>query len=331
MTMSMVAAAGSSPRFERLYGNTPAATGRAEQVERAPRRDDDDEARTVRRDDSGPGQRNPLVRALMQALQGLMPAQGASASPAATTAVATPADAGETATTAPAASRDGDTLKDAAVAFAHELFSALRSARDDDRGERGHRHHHHGHHGHHHGHGRDYGDLAQGLRKLAQSIESPAAPTPSPAPASPPASPPVATLPTPTPVVPADTAPPPADLPVTAVPPELAPIGLPTAAPAGGMSIEINIQVKIQWPGAATQATAPTPAPAEESPLLAAFKRLMDKLAPEAATGAAATDGPSAADKLKAFLNGIADALSGQGGASPAERPAPGSLISVAA
>lgn len=339
MTMSMVAAAGHSPRFERLYGNTPAATGRTDASDRAARRDDG-ETRAERRTDDGPGPRNPLVRALMQALQGLMPAQGATASPApaAATGVATSADTGEagqaTAPTAaaPAAGSDGDTLKDAAVAFAYELFNALRSGRDDERGDRdGHRHHHHHHHGHHHGHGhgrRDYGDLAQGLRKLAQSIDVPAATPTAPAPGVPTTStPPVSTAPAPA----IDTAAPQADLPVAATTPESAPISLPDITPTRGMSMTVDIRVTIQWSATTAPDTAANPAPAEESPLLAAFKRLMDKLAPDAASGAAATDAPSAAEKLKSFLNGIADALRGQGGGAAAERPATGSLLSVAA
>jgi hypothetical protein len=66
--------------------------------------------------------RNPLVAAMMEAVKSLVPAQGAAAS-SATTGSATPATA-----TGPTASTDAaGTLKEAALAFAHALYGALRS------------------------------------------------------------------------------------------------------------------------------------------------------------------------------------------------------------
>jgi hypothetical protein len=358
MSMSMVAAGGWSPRFDRVYGgaNAPEAVNRSETRGRVERNErDDDDTRRISRDDDGPGRRNPLVGALMQALKGLMaeagtttPAPAAAAGPTAVPAPTTTSAPVTMAQASPATTSDTGDLKDAAVAFAHELFSALRSVGNDEVG-RG-RHHHHHHHGHGHGHRREgggYGNLAQGLRDLARTIDVPkAASTATPSASTPPAVP----APTPSPV-PASATPvvlPPVATDATS-PPTGAASAPPTidsllpalaAAPAGAsVEININIQIKFSTAAAPTAPAGATPAKAE-SPLLAAFKQLMDKLNPSAAdSGSTATTTADAADatspeaKLKAFLLGIADALTGgRSGSNAADTAAPvGSLISVAA
>ena len=110
---------------------------------------------------------------MMQALSGLMPK---SAPAAAQDSPTMAAKAGET--------EPAGALKDAAMAFAHELFDALRSLGAGDGGTGGntdghdgaeHRGRAHGHHHHHHGHRGGYGDLAQRLERLAGSVDAPAA------------------------------------------------------------------------------------------------------------------------------------------------------------
>lgn len=361
MSMSMVAAGGWSPRFDRVYGGAtaPEAVNRSETRGRVERNERDDaDTRRMRGDDDGPGRRNPLVGALMQALKGLMAEAGtttpASAPTAGPTAAAAPTPTSAPATAnqvSPASTSNTGDLKDAAVAFAHELFSALRSVGNDEvgRSRHHHHHHHHGHHGHGHGHRREgggYGNLAQGLRDLARTIDVPKAASAPPSVSTPPAVPATPATPVPvsaTPVVP----------PSVTTNPTLPPTGAASAAPTidsllpalaaapAGASVEININIQIKFNTAAAP-TAPagaTPAKAE-SPLLAAFKQLMDKLNPSAAdSGSTATTTADAADatspeaKLKAFLLGIADALTGgRSGSNAADTAAPvGSLISVAA
>jgi hypothetical protein len=121
--------------------------------------------------------RHPLVAAMMQALSSLMPAKAPTAiDPAGATASTTPASTD--AVPAPG-------LKEAAQAFAHELFDALRSPRDrrgggeDGAHVHGHRSHHR-HHGHVHGHGRGYGNLAHRLEALASEVASAAPPAAAP-------------------------------------------------------------------------------------------------------------------------------------------------------
>lgn len=339
MSMSMVSAGSALPRYERLYAaaSAPEATNRTEKSNRIERRDDDgdDDSRRARRSEDGPGRRNPLVNALMQALQGLMaPSKAAPGTAAATapapTAAAAPAS-GSTNTTPTPAKENGDSLKDAAIAFASELFSALRSVRSDEG----------------RGRGGDYRDMAQGLRTLARKIEVPSAgaPTlPSPVPASPslpassqPATPglPVVATPAPPPAA-AAPAPKPVPDPVSTATP-VAPL---TAAPAPGLSIEININVQIRYTSAATATSAPpaASAPKEESPLLTAFKRLMDRLKPMPEAGSATEAGAarsSPEEKLKAFLLTIADALSQgrdrRGEAGTGTLAPVGGLLSIAA
>lgn len=324
MSMSMVSAGGALSRFERPFGAASAtdSANRTEKPQRIERRDDDDDdGRRARRSDDGPGRRNPLVGALMQALQALMPS--GDSTPAANKSSplsGSMAPVSSTPTNAPAAAnkasqdRDRGSLKEAAVAFASELFSALRSVR-----------------------GGDYGNLAQGLRDLARTIEPPAAPpaAPTPVPVAPTpvaftpiASPPAAAAPAPLPVKP-----PPAPAPSL---PALEPV----AIPRGGTAVEINIAIQIRFTSAATFTNNPdaTPAKKEESPLLAAFKRLMEQLNPQAGESGGTSDTSNANSpeaRLKAFLLGVAQALEQRGagrGAPAATLQAPvGGLLSVAA
>jgi hypothetical protein len=259
-----------------------------------PRTDAPQRQRCHDRDDGERGdapapRRNPLVAAMMQALGSLMP------SPRTTSAQ----DVKTAATDASAATAPADTsgsLKDAAMAFAHELFDALRAAgsgRDggDSASESG-RVHGHGHH--HHGRGRGYGDLAQRLERLAAQVTAPAAP-----------------------------AQPDAAVSITA---SLTTASLSTTSEGadGSSTTSVNLTtVKLSL----TQQAAPADA-AKESPLLAAFRKLFDALQPAAGSDAAK---PDAASGLASFLRQLAQSLrSGQDVAATAV-PTQGSLISVAA
>lgn len=173
-------------------------------VHRHRHEDDDSDAAPAApaRATDGPGRRNPLVAAMMSALKSLMPSGAStaaattpSAPAAASTAVATTTTAATTAATStattatatPAAADPATALRDAAYAFAHELYNALRggnSGGGQGDGEGAH-HHHRRHHHHHHRAERSeggYGDLAQRLTALAQKLDGTAA---SPTPATP--------------------------------------------------------------------------------------------------------------------------------------------------
>ena len=346
MSMSMVAGSW-SPRFDRSYGQAaPADAARAE-AKRAVSAEGTPDNESVRRSDDGPGRRNPLVNALMQALKGLMAPATAPATPAAATADTAAAEATaaaaatapttDAATTAAANTAPTDKageLKDAAYAFAHELFSALRSVREDggrDRGDGdrdggrgdGHRHHHVNRHGHRHGSRGDgnYADLAQGLRTLAARIASPATATTPAVNTTPPAATSPAALAADSPSSPAtEVTPPVIDTPDS-------PVVAAVTSPTAGVSVDIQINIQIKF---SSSTTGTAPAPAEDSPLLAAFKRLMDQLNPQSSGGAGAANAASAEEKLKSFLLGIADALRGNSD-SAASRPSVGSLIDIAA
>ena len=144
-----------------------------------------------------PVRRNPLVAAVMEAMHSLVPASppaAAAAAPATTAATAT-LTATDTATATPAPVD----LKHLAYAFAHELYSALRGAGSGDdnghaRGGRPDNPGHQGHPGHHGVSNSAYGELAQRLEALAQSLgTAPAAPA---APAGAAATPSASALPT---------------------------------------------------------------------------------------------------------------------------------------
>lgn len=256
----------------------------------APRRRCDDTDACERSEAPAP-RRNPLVSAMMQALSGLMP----QAAPAAVQDSAAP----------PAKDREAapsGELKDAAMAFAHELFNALRTlgggraeqghdgdAGGDDRG-RAHAHRHHGHR-------RGYGDLAQRLEQLAGTVQTPAA-------ASTPGS---AT-----------------SLSMTA---SLTTASLTTTSDAatGSTATSVNLStlsLSLQHEQQTAAATAPA-----ESPLLGAFRKLFDALQPAAAPGTAR---PDAASGLASFLRQLATALRA-GRDEAAAAPTQGSLISVTA
>ena len=236
--------------------------------------------------------RNPLVAAMMQALGSLMPSSKTTDAP---TPKATDADS--TATPAAATPDASGSLKDAAMAFAHELFDALRSAgsgRDggDSASESG-RVHGRGHH--HHGHGRGYGDLAQRLERLAAEVAAPTEP----------AHPDTATVS------------------ITASLTS-ASISSTSNGADGSSSTSVNLTTLNL---SLTQQPAPAEA-AKESPLLSAFRKLFDALQPASAGDAAR---PDAASGLSSFPRQLAQSLrSGQDAAATA-LPTQGSLISVAA
>lgn len=186
------------------------------------------------------------------------------------------------------------------MAFAHELFDALRSTgsgRDgrDSASERG-RVHGHGH-GHHH-HGRGYGDLAQRLERLAAEVSAPAKPA----------------QPTPT------------DGTAVSLTASLTTASISTTSDAadGSSTTSVNLTtVNLSLTQQSAQAQAP-----KESPLLSAFRKLFDALQP--ATGGDAAK-PDAASGLSTFLRQLAQSLrSGQDADAPA-LPTQGSLLSVAA
>lgn len=329
--------------------------------------DDHDERRQM---DGGEraGRRNPLVSAMMQALQALTQPTATAGQPASAPVMETtepvverpetavvaaaenpaaadvPAAVGIDAAAATETTNTTNTtrpvsLKEAAAAFAHELFSALRDDAGDNEGKRSHGHHHH--FGHHHGHGwghRGGGDNA--YANLAQRLETLAAKFAPPQPAA--ATPPAATLPAveapaaalPTVDAPATTGPVPAEAPAAepvsteADSAEAAAV----AAPAAGSGISINVNINIQINvGGAPASTSPVSATAP-SPLLAAFETLLSRLQ-GASGGTGQGDSASASDKLREFLLGIAGNLkTGRAGGDEAGlRPAAGSLIDVAA
>lgn len=276
-------AARSTPPLDLSIPRTEAATRR--------RCQDRDEAE---RCDGPAPRRNPLVAAMMQALGSLMPSSKT------TDAQDTKNAAGNaSATPAPASPDAGSSLKDAAMAFAHELFDALRSAgagREgrDSASENG-RVHGHGHH--HHGHGRGYGDLAQRLERLAAEVSAPAKPAD-------PAQPDAATV---------------------SITASLSTASISSSTGAdGSSSTSVNLSTLNL---SLTQQAAPA-ATAKESPLLAAFRKLFDALQPASAGDATQ---PDAASGLASFLRQLAQSLRGGQDAAATAVPTQGSLISVSA
>ena len=175
-----------------------------------------------------PVRRNTLVAAMMPAMQSLVGASPPGANPAApatitititatatataTSNAATPTNATSATSVGPAdaptaaPSRAPVDFKQLTHAFAHAIYSALRGAEDASDSGRGGRPENPGHQGHHGHHGvskSTYGDLAQRLETLAQSLGS-------------------------TPTAPADPVAPTATVPVV---PDPAPTGPTTAAP----------------------------------------------------------------------------------------------------
>jgi len=289
MTTVSATAARTTPPVDQSIPRTDAS-------QRRHRHDSDD---APRNETSAP-RRNPLVAAMMQALGSLMPSSKTTTTAEATPATSSAGDA-SAATTAPDAS---GTLKDAAMAFAHELFNALRSAgsgRDggDSASERG-RVHGRGHH--HHGHGHGYGDMAQRLERLADQVAAPAAAAAASQPAQP------------------DTA-------AVSITASLttASINATRNGADGSTTTSVNLTtVNLSL----TQPAAVADTSKQESPLLSAFRKLFAALQPASAGDAAK---PDAASGLASFLRQLAQSLrSGQDAAAPA-LPTQGSLISVAA
>lgn len=251
----------------------------------------------VARCDGPAPRRNPLVAAMMQALGSLMPSSKT------TDAQDTKNTAGNaSATPAPASPDAGSSLKDAAMAFAHELFDALRSAGagregGDSASENGRVHGHgHGHH-HHHGHGRGYGDLAQRLERLAAEVSAPAKPAD-------PAQPDAATV---------------------SITASLSTASISSSTGADGSS---STSVNLSTLNLSLTQQATPAATAKESPLLSAFRKLFDALQPASAGDAAK---PDAASGLASFLRQLAQSLRGGQDAAATALPTQGSLISVSA
>ena len=195
------------------------------------------------------------------------------------------------------------------IAFADELFSALRGAghgHDDDRGRhRGHGHDgHRGHdHGWHRGGRRDddagrFEGLVGRLQALASALGSPG------------------------------------DTPATTASissPEsggssVATSNLPTATASTGA--EPAVPAAATLPGTLPAAPASTQAD-QPSPLLGAFRQLMDRLSPgQASTASTPTDN---AARLKDFLLDMATALSAGGQGDAGLRPPVGGLVNLLA
>lgn len=311
----------------------------------------DDDDRRHMDDSERPGRRNPLVNAMMQALQGLIgsagsgQAAGIAPAPAAQQPVEAPA-AGAPISTEPATAVDeppvampkldkaarGE-LKDAAAAFAHELFNALRGDGESDEVGRHHpgRGHHFGHH-HRHGHGGErfentYSNLVQRLQELAAGLgrtQPQAAASVEPARSvttSLPDTPEAAALAAaetelqPVPSQPGETA---AAVAVTS--------GVPTTASRIGIGISFNINITVEFTAMAGAAQA-------ASPLLAAFENLLEKLQTTVPAAGTDDDAASPTDRLRQFLLGIASSLqtSMPGREDQALQPQSGSLIDVTA
>lgn len=127
----------------------------AQRTGRAP----DDRDERVQASPAAPGlARNPLVSAMLQAVKGLAgPATTATPSSDAVAASDAATQAGKA-----ASANQASALKDAAAAFAHELFGAI-----SEFGSRAVAHHDHGRH-----RGHAYGHLAQRLDTLAAKLEA---------------------------------------------------------------------------------------------------------------------------------------------------------------
>lgn len=257
-----------------------------------------------------PARRDRLVSAMMQALQGLAPAAAAVAAPAAPTAAATagpgaPAEATPTPTVAGPGPGAGTDLTPAAMAFAHELYAALRSD-----GE--------GHPGRHLGWTRGYGNLAHRLDALAQTIEASA--TPMSATGS--TTTKNATSTTNTSTATGDTSATPT--PTMSATPQTPTLATSATAPlAGGMA---TAATSTAAPAPATSAPAAAPPASTESPLLGAFERLSSAMAPAASGSTSASS--SIVEELADFLRTVARALT-PGSDVASALPAQGSLLDV--
>lgn len=310
--MSISSISLSNPSHRRHLGDVNGAERLAPRQAEPQRVDDDSGSATDTR-----GPRNPLVAAMLQAMQGLVSTAPATAP--ASDATGTPT------TPATTSADDAASLKEAAVAFAHELFGALREAGGRAGGE--------GHHGwHHHGnHGDGYANLAQRLERLATKLEgstntsgSAATPSPTPTPLPAPATDPVAQ---PAPVTLADTPAADGTAPATdtsaTVPTTSTPVSLPAVADgddstAGGIHITININL-----GGSGSDTSSSPL----GKLKSAFGLLFKALQPTSSDTTSASD--STSDKLVTFLRSMAQSLRSVG--DTASAPTRGGLVNLVA
>jgi len=251
----------------------------------------------------GGGQQNTLAKAMMAALKSLGVGQSA-----ATTAAAAPTTAVKTTDTAEKATAvdsgtESRNLEKAVHEFAHELFQALRGSGNSEQEQgqgNGHEHGHghgHGHHGHRSGHGggygRGYGDLAQRIGQLAQTLGAPAGSS------------------------------------TASTAAAAAPVATSTAAvPATATTSTDAVTTSTTTPVAS--ATPATPA-VSSNRLLAAFTKLFAALQPKTTSPAAPADTPATdmAAKLKQFLQTLAQSMKPE--ATSAPTAATGSLLNVTA
>lgn len=248
---------------------TPPETGAAAaRTQRQRCEHHDDEA--PRRSEGTPRRGHALVSAMMAALDGLLPDSTAEAPRT-------------------------EALKDSAMAFAHELFDALRSGSHGGRG-----------HGlawgreHHHRHGGAYDGLAQRLDRLAAQVDAPVA------------------APTSTTTISAS-------LSSTSFSASVDVTGNGDAASA---SLSLSSSVTTLQIDITQQTSAAATA---ESPLQAAFRQLFDALQPATAPGSAATPAATSSS-LSDFLRQLAGALrNGSGSDDHTTAPATGGLLSLAA
>ena len=212
----------------------------------------------------------------------------------------------------PAAPSTAGDLNGAVEQFAHALMNALGDALGSGRAARGQsgEHRQDGEHGHH-GHGRrhiQYGDLAQQLKNLSQTVVQPA-PTAlaTSAPATAEAAVSKAAI----------------SLPPTAESERSVDAPAPAATAQAVAQVQVQAAAKATAPAFATApivatapalalapATAPAPIRSAASPLLTAFTRLFDALKPQTTSDAPATD---MAARLQQFLHTMAQALSNSG------------------
>jgi hypothetical protein len=323
-TMSIASLSIGSPAW-----SNPSKSFAASETRSQPSRDRCCEASERPRDSERPARLNPLVAAMMEALGSLFRSSASSTQSAAPTGAApapsstiTKTDAPATDPSTPASPPAGD-LREAALAFAYELYGALRGE-GHGRGH-GHaygheRHDKDGYRDHPDRHGGGYGQLAQRLTALAQKLD-PATPKPVGA-ATPPTPTPVST-PTPTPRLDPTEAPTPPALDKTPTP---TPAGAttPVVDTRGGIQVTININFGSRGPTDTPEADEP-----REPPLLSAFKKLLAALDPKATQDPSSLQSPQA--KLAAFLRQIAQSLTAETGDANPGLPAAGSLLNVSA
>ena len=260
----------------------------------------------------GAGRTNRLTQALSAALRELgIGGTGSTGMKPGKTLTPATTDITAAAAASPAAPSTGGDLNGAIEQFAHALMNALGDALGAGRAARGHsgEHRQDGEHGHQ-GHGarhNPYGNLAQRLQDLSQTVVQPA------------------------PTALTTSAPATAAAAVNKTPISLPPVAdsersVAAPAPAAQAPVQAQVQAAVivtapafgTAPSVATApasapapATAPAPIPSPASPLLTAFTRLFDALKPQTPSDAPATD---MAARLQQFLHTMAQALSNSGG-----------------